>query len=87
MPADQAQLWQLLHSLDDPKHLEFPANYDHRRARARFNQLVERLDRDFGCHCDVDREAQDASFHGHIDIPAAATATGERLVTVNWVRR
>ncbi|WP_406105727.1 hypothetical protein [Micromonospora globbae] len=82
MPADEAQLWQLLHSLDDPNHLEFPANYNHQRARARFNQLVERLNRDFGCQCDVDREVQDASFHGRIDVPAAATATGERLVIV-----
>ncbi|WP_346539013.1 hypothetical protein [Micromonospora sp. DPT] len=82
MPADYAQLWQLLHSLDDPDHLEFPANYHHGRARARFNQLAERLDRDFGCQCDVDREVQDASFQGRIDIPAAATATGERLVIV-----
>ncbi|MFU8873021.1 hypothetical protein [Micromonospora sp. SL4-19] len=82
MPADDAQLWQLLHSLDDPNHLEFPANYDHRRARTRFNHLAERLDRDFGCQCDVDRHVQDASFHGRIDIPAAATTTGERLVIV-----
>ncbi|MFI7598986.1 hypothetical protein [Actinoplanes sp. NPDC049681] len=82
MLADDAQLWQLLHSLDDPDHLEFPANYDHHRARARFNALAERLDRDFNCQTDVDRNAQDASFHGRIDIPAAATATGERLVIV-----
>lgn len=82
MPADDAQLWQLLHSLDDPDNLEFPANYNHRRARARFNQLAERLNRDFGCQCWVDGEVQDASFHGRIDIPAAATATGERLVIV-----
>jgi hypothetical protein len=70
MLSDDAQLWQLLRSLDDPDHLEFPANYDHHRARARFNALVERLDRDFNCHTDVDRHAQDASFHGRIDIPA-----------------
>ncbi|GAA0346663.1 hypothetical protein GCM10010151_40390 [Actinoallomurus spadix] len=28
MPADDPQLWQLLRSLDDPDHLEFPAGYD-----------------------------------------------------------
>ncbi|MFI6779623.1 hypothetical protein [Micromonospora sp. NPDC050276] len=82
MPADDAQLWQLLHSLDDPDHREFPANYNHQRARARFNQLAERVNRDFSCQCWGDREVQDASFHGRIDIPAAATTTGERLVIV-----
>lgn len=82
MPADDAQLWQLLHSLDDPDHLEFPANYDHRRARARFNQLAQRLDRDVNCQTRVDRHAQDASFHGRIEIPASATTTGHPLVIV-----
>ncbi|MEO3745186.1 hypothetical protein [Plantactinospora sp. B5E13] len=82
MPADEAQLWQLMHSLDDPEHLEIPANYDHRRARARFKHLSERLDRDFNCQTDVDQHVQDASFHGRIAIPAAATATGHPLVIV-----
>ncbi|MEV0811245.1 hypothetical protein [Micromonospora sp. NPDC050200] len=82
MPADHAQLWQLLHSLDDPDHLEFPANYDHRQARARLNQLAQRLDRDFNCQTDVDRHVQDASFHGRIEIPTAATTTGHPLVIV-----
>ncbi|MEU9829333.1 hypothetical protein [Micromonospora chersina] len=82
MPADDTQLWQLLHSLDDPNHLEFPANYDHRRARARFNQLAQRLDRDFNCQTDVDQHVQDASFHGRIEIPAAATATSHPLVII-----
>jgi hypothetical protein len=80
MPADDAQLSQLLRSLDDPDHLEFPANYNHRRTRARFEQLVQRLNTDFSCQCDVDRHVQDASLHGRIDIPATATASGRRLV-------
>ncbi|MET7751628.1 hypothetical protein [Micromonospora sp. NPDC005367] len=80
MPADEAQLWQLLCSLNDRNHLEFPANYNHQRARARFNQLAERINRGFGCQCDVDREVQDASFHGRIDISAAVDDLGYTLI-------
>ena len=32
------ELWHLLHALDDPDNLEFPAGYDHRRTRGRFEQ-------------------------------------------------
>ncbi|MEU4237489.1 hypothetical protein [Actinoplanes sp. NPDC026619] len=59
MPADDAELWQLLRSLDDPGHLEFPANYDHRTARARFERLAQQLNASFGNRCDVDRQVQD----------------------------
>lgn len=82
MPADDAQLWQLLRALDDPDHLEVPAGYHHRRARARFDQLAQRLDTAFGCQCDVDRNVQDASLHARINIPIAATATGHPLVVL-----
>ena len=74
------QLSQLLHALDDPDNLEVPANYDHRRARARFEQLVQRLNAGFDCQTQVDRDVQDASLHGRVDIPATATATGRALV-------
>jgi hypothetical protein len=73
-------LSQLLHALDDPDNLEFPAGYDHRRTRARFEQLALRLNSDFAGRCQVDREVQDASLHGRIDIPAEATATSRPLV-------
>ncbi|GAB4051564.1 hypothetical protein [Catellatospora paridis] len=82
MLTDDAQLWQLLRSLDDPDLLEHPVGYDHRGERARFEQLAQRLDAAFGCRCEVDRHVEDASFHGRIDIPATATATGHPLVVV-----
>ena len=82
MPADDTQLWQLLRSLDDPENLEHPADYHYTRARTRFNELAQRLDHDFACRCDVDRHVQDASFHGRIAIPAAATATGHPLALI-----
>lgn len=74
------ELWHLLHALDDPDNLEFPAGYDHRRTRSRFEQLAQRLNADFDCECRVDRDVQDASLHGRIDIPAPAGATGKPLV-------
>ncbi|MEU8121325.1 hypothetical protein AB0C21_21675 [Spirillospora sp. NPDC049024] len=80
MLADDVDLWQLLRSLDDPDHLEFPAGFDHRQVRACFERLAQRLDTDFDCRCDVDRHVQDAGLHGRIDIPSSATAGRRRLV-------
>jgi hypothetical protein len=68
--------------LDDPDNLEFPSGYNHQRARARFEQLAQRLDADFNQQCRIDRHVQDSSLHGRIDIPAAATATGRPLVVL-----
>jgi hypothetical protein len=79
-PLDEHQLWHILHALDDPDRLEFPAGYNHRRVRERFEQLARRLDTDFGCQCRVDRDVQGASLHGRIDLPAAATVSGRPLV-------
>jgi hypothetical protein len=76
------RLWELLRSLDDSEHLKFPAGYDHSQAESRFNRLVNRLDAAFSCACQADRHVEDASYHGSIDIPAKATATGSRLVVI-----
>jgi hypothetical protein len=73
-------LWALLHELDDPQHLEHPADYDHAKTRALFDELVRSLDLAFDCACDADRYVQDASHHGRVVIPAHATATGQNLV-------
>jgi hypothetical protein len=80
--VDGDKLWDLLRSLDDPEHLQFPADYDHRETRGRFDQLVDRLDGAFSCACKADRHVEDASFHGRVEIPSAATATGSQLVIV-----
>jgi hypothetical protein len=80
MLADHTQLWQLLRSLDDPTATEIPAGYHHRRERARFELLAQRLDACFGGACQVDRHVEDASLHGRIDIPAPVTRTGHPLV-------
>jgi hypothetical protein len=66
----------LSRSLDGPKHLEFPAGYDHDETRNRF----DRLDTAFSRASETDRHVEDASYRGSIKIPAAATATGSPLV-------
>ena len=80
MPGQR--LRDLLRALDDPAHLEHPADYTHAAARARFNALAAALDEAFQCRCEVDREVQDASFHGRIDVPGEATRTGAALILV-----
>jgi hypothetical protein len=80
--SDGEGLWHLLRSLDDPEHLEFPAGYDHGETRSRFNHLVGQLDAAFSCASEADRHVEDASYHGRVVIPAAATATGAPLVIV-----
>jgi hypothetical protein len=80
VPVDDTELWQLLRVLDDPGHVRFPADYRQSRVREQFGGLVQRLDADFGCPCDVDHHVEDASLHGRIEIPEEATATRRRLV-------
>ncbi|WP_267246123.1 hypothetical protein [Streptomyces sp. PR69] len=84
MPLDDQPSWALLRELDDPDHLEFPRGYNHTASRARFNQLAHRLNLRFDCICTVDRGVQDASHHGTIVIPDAATVSVEHItVTVS----
>jgi hypothetical protein len=84
MPIDDQRGWALLRRLDDPAHLEFPPGYDEAATRARFHRLVARLNEKFGCTCGVDRVVQDASYHGTITIPPAATACGQHVtVTIS----
>lgn len=73
-------MWALLRDLDDPDHLEVPADYDHDATRRLFDDLVDRLDAAFSCRTESDRNVEDASLHARVEIPAAATETRERLV-------
>ena len=76
------ELWRLLHDLDHPTNLERPAGYNQAVTRARFDRLARRLESDFSARCHVDRDIQDASYHGRIEIPEQATASQVRLVLV-----
>ncbi|MFI9270086.1 hypothetical protein ACIGXM_05140 [Kitasatospora sp. NPDC052896] len=80
MPHPDAEPIALLHRLDGPESLEFPPGYDHAGTRARFDRLVARLDAAFATRCLADREAQDASLHGWVEVPADATGSGEPIV-------
>lgn len=78
------ELWALLRELDDPRHLEWPRHFRFQATRAKFEKLVSRLDQVFECSTEVDRNVQDASFHGSVVIPAEATASGEHItITVS----
>lgn len=80
MRVDGDQMWQLLRELDDPGSLEVPAGYDHAATRRLFDELVGQLGAAFFCWCAADRHVKDASLHARVDIPAAATDTGDTLV-------
>ncbi|MFI5533019.1 hypothetical protein ACIA8O_31225 [Kitasatospora sp. NPDC051853] len=73
-------LTALLGQYDEPEHLEVPSGYHHARTRALFERLVAGLESSFGSRCEVDRQVQDAAFHGRLDVPGEATVAGERIV-------
>ncbi|WP_050374722.1 hypothetical protein [Streptomyces acidiscabies] len=63
-----AQLWTLLRELDDPTHLELPADHDLPAARHRFERLSAALAERFGPAV-VTGLGQDASYHGVVSAP------------------
>jgi hypothetical protein len=75
-----ADLLALLHELDDPQWLEWPATYDRNAVAARFGELVTRLESDFGVPCVAEQDTQDSSEFGRVIVPAEATVCGTRLV-------
>lgn len=84
MTADEQHLWALLRELDGAGDAEFPHSYDHAATRTRFNRLVAAIDDQFACTCTVERDVQEASYHGRITIPVAATASADFItVTVS----
>lgn len=80
MVDGEMDLPALLRRLDEPDALERPSGYHHGRTRARFEALATRLGADFEVHCRVDREVQDASLHGRIEIPVEALGGAAQLV-------
>lgn len=81
MKVDAKTLRRMLRELDDPDHVEGPADYTSEDF-ARFERLAHRLEATFGSGCRVDRNVQDASFRGRIDLSAEVTASGRPLVLV-----
>ena len=75
------RLWDLLRSLDDPKHLETPADFNFDETKNRFRQLVDRLNTAFSCAREADGSLQDTTYFNRVEIPAAVTATERPL----WV--
>jgi hypothetical protein len=80
MADDEQELRALLHDLDEAGGLERPTFYSHRKTRAAFDALVERLDADFSTNCRADRDVEDASLHGRIEIPVEAVGGAAQIV-------
>lgn len=72
-------LRRLLREVDDPVGIEQPVGHDRDAAQRRFAGLAARLDDAFGCRCTAE-PTQDASAHGRIEVPDAATRSPGRLV-------
>ncbi len=75
---DRAEIAALLRRLDDPVHLEYPAQFRYAVEQRRLQSLVAELEHRFGCTCQVEAgtRVQDASYLGHVVIPAPATRKG-----------
>jgi hypothetical protein len=71
---------ELLRQLDDPAWLECPRGYSSDDVAASFGHLLSRLEADFGAQCTAEREIQDSSQYGRIEIPAEVTACGTRII-------
>ena len=71
-------LWQRLRELDDPDHLERPADFDRAATAERFETLVERLEQVFCCRCTAEPDEQDASLCGRVVVPASCETAGRR---------
>ncbi|MGW3549401.1 hypothetical protein ACWDLL_00765 [Streptomyces griseoincarnatus] len=74
------RLRTLLRVYDDPRHLEVPRDFDAEATVRRFTRLTEALAGRFGPSCRTGL-FQDASVHGVVRVPAAATGFGRAL----WV--
>jgi hypothetical protein len=81
MASADDMLWARLRELDDPTHMERPADFNEDAADNRFAVLFGLVDAAFECRCTTDAGAriQDASFYGDITVPAEATDTGRDL--------
>ena len=78
--VDSTELRALLAAHDDPEYPERPADYDDSSEQRRLDELVAALDYAFACRCEVDRQVQDAAFHGEVVVPQRATRSGQLLV-------
>jgi len=77
MRLDEIETRRLLRALDDPDHIEFPADHDPVQAAARFQRLDTQLRDTFGGGGGM--LAQDATFLGDLSIPSLATAGGHQI--------
>ncbi|HMJ00752.1 MAG TPA: hypothetical protein VK488_13020 [Gaiellaceae bacterium] len=78
-PKSQTELRNLLRSLDDPTHAEWPPDFDEKAVRTKFMRLVQTIVQEFGTSATYEAGSpliQDASFFADLTIPAEATHSG-----------
>ncbi|MEU3355170.1 hypothetical protein [Streptomyces sp. NPDC037389] len=80
MIYDDDRLRGILRELDDPQAIDSPGGDARQAASCLFEGLVRLLEERFQCFCEVDRGVQDASFHGAVVLPSAATRSGEQVI-------
>ncbi|RAJ76963.1 hypothetical protein K377_06132 [Streptomyces sp. PsTaAH-137] len=74
------ELLALMCRLDDPERLKQPPPYDRAATNLAFAGPVRRVEADFGTPCDYERDTQDSSEYGRVQVPADATICGTRIV-------
>ncbi|THV23548.1 hypothetical protein [Glycomyces paridis] len=74
------ELLVTLRALDDPDRFERPLGFDLAAAEARHRLLTARLEADFATTCETMTDMVETSEFGRVQVPAAATARGTRLV-------
>ncbi|MEU8184819.1 hypothetical protein AB0B85_08535 [Micromonospora sp. NPDC049044] len=77
-----AGLMAVLRRLDDPRWLEFPADYGSAALAASCRTLVADLDSRFATSCPIERDIQDSAQYGRIEVPGPATVCGTRIVVL-----
>lgn len=80
MSESGSDLKELLHQLDDPDYLERPRDYNGKELATPFENLSLTLNAAFATRCVVERDIQDSSQYGRIEVPAEATVCGTRIV-------
>ena len=75
---DRAEYLDLLASLDDQTHWEFPEGFLYRPAERRFLAMAEDVEKALGEKCTIEYHSaiQDASFHAQLFVPKICTQQG-----------
>lgn len=80
MRIEGEALVRLLHDLDDPQNIEYPADFDSAQATADLRSLVTLLERSFPGAVSADTSWEDSVTFARVTLDGAKTRTTEDLV-------